>query len=32
MSSTASKKTINVALTGNLIKKHLGLELSADEQ
>ena len=27
-----SKKTVNVVLTGNLIKKHLGLKLSADEQ
>ena len=27
-----SKKTVNVVLTGNFIKKHLGLELSADER
>ena len=27
-----SKKTVNVVLTGNLIKRHLGLKLSADEQ
>jgi hypothetical protein len=27
-----SKKTLNVVLTGNAVKKHLGLELSADEE
>ncbi len=27
-----SKKTVNVALTGNAIKKHLGLDLSPEEQ
>jgi DNA sulfur modification protein DndB len=27
-----SKKTVNVVLTGNAVKKHLGLELSADEE
>jgi len=27
-----SKKTVNVILTGNAIKKHLGLKLSDDEQ
>jgi DNA sulfur modification protein DndB len=27
-----SKKTVNVALTGNAIKKHLGLKLSDEEQ
>jgi len=27
-----SKKTVNVALCANLIKKHLGLKLTADEQ
>jgi DNA sulfur modification protein DndB len=27
-----SKRTVNVALTGNAIKKHLGLKLSAEEQ
>lgn len=27
-----SKKTVNVTLTGNAIKKHLGLDLSAEEQ
>ena len=27
-----SKKTVNIILTGNAIKKHLGLKLSDDEQ
>ena len=27
-----SKRLINVGLTGNAIKKHLGLKLTADEQ
>jgi DNA sulfur modification protein DndB len=27
-----SKRSVNVTLTGNLIKRHLGLPLSADEQ
>ena len=27
-----SKRNVNVTLTGNLIKEHLGLELTADEQ
>jgi DNA sulfur modification protein DndB len=27
-----SKKTVNITLTGNAIKKHLGLKLSAEEQ
>jgi DNA sulfur modification protein DndB len=27
-----SKKTVNITLTGNAIKKHLGLRLSAEEQ
>jgi DNA sulfur modification protein DndB len=27
-----SKKTVNVVLTGNVIKRHLGLELTADER
>ena len=27
-----SKKTVNVVLTGNAIKKHLGLKLSAEEE
>lgn len=27
-----SKRNVNVTLTGNFIKKHLGLELTADEQ
>ena len=27
-----SKRSVNVALTGNLIKRHLGLSLTADEQ
>ena len=27
-----SKKTVNQVLTGNAIKKHLGLELSPEEQ
>ena len=27
-----SKKSVNVVLTGNLVKKHLGLDLSAEEE
>jgi hypothetical protein len=27
-----SKKTVNVVLVGNAIKKHLGLKLSEEEQ
>src|SRR5207253_3450414 len=27
-----SKKTVNVVLTGNAVKKHLGLKLSTEEQ
>ena len=27
-----SKKTVNVILTGNAVKKHLGLKLSDEEQ
>ena len=27
-----SKRNVNVALTGNIIKKHLRLELTADEK
>ena len=27
-----SKKTVNVTLSSNLIKKHLGLKLTAEEQ
>ena len=27
-----SKKTVNIVLTGNAIKKHLGLTLSDEEQ
>jgi len=31
-SGRLSKKTVNVVLTGNFIKKHLGLKLSDEEQ
>ena len=27
-----SKRSVNVTLTGNLIKRHLGLALTGDEQ